>query len=151
VWLKDVRRAPVAHWAPLFILVPVVSGLALHVLTQIVRAGHGNGTPGWYLHIFAAPLALILALGWRRWLSPLLIYAVLFHVGCWALQLSLFSGCAFKGTAAKYVQLGPCFVDAGRLAALGAPVLGALALAAAVVAAGFALWTQRRGAPAAAR
>ncbi len=148
-WLIRLRWAPTPVIAPLFLAAPLLLGMMYYLLTQIARAGGGAGTPGWYFHIMMPPLSLALVMGWRQRsiLAGLAIYAILFHVIAWVTQLSLFSGCAFKGGDYKYIQfdLGDCLIAPARLAVLGEPLLGALALGAAVVAAGAAcLWALRQ-------
>src|SRR5262249_48806209 len=105
-WLTQLRRASNAVIAPLFIAGPVVLGLLYHWLTQMNLGSAGIGTPGWYLHMLQGPLALAFVVGWR-WrllLSGLTVYALAFHAVCWASQLSLFSGCAYKSGNYKYVE-----------------------------------------------
>ncbi|HXQ41198.1 MAG TPA: hypothetical protein VN821_08025 [Candidatus Udaeobacter sp.] len=148
-WLRRLRHLPVEAAAPLFIVGPFLLGLAYYRLTQMTLLGGGAGTPGWYLHILAGPLTLALVLGWR-WrfgLSVLAIYALGFHAAVWAMQLSLFSGCAYKAGAYKYTQLdwSGCFIVPSRLAVLGYPLLGGIALLAGLVlAAGTTIWFYRQ-------
>ena len=54
------------------------------------------------------------------------------------LQLSLFSGCAFKTADDKYVQAGACFIVPEHLALVAWPVLGSAALLLALLASAFA-------------
>jgi len=128
--------------------------LVYYMLTQIARGPGAAGTPGWYLHILAGPLSLAFVTGWRGWwrylLAALAGYAILFHIGVWAMQLSLFSGCAFKAGDYKYVQfdLATCFVDPARLAVIAEPLLGGLCLAVALVLALLAALEWRKIAPA---
>ncbi len=137
-WLIRLRWAPTPVIAPLFIAAPMVLGLAYYLLTQIARGPEAALTPGWFLHILAGPLSLALVIGWRQRLTLTILaaYAVVFHVVAWMAQLSLFSGCALRGGDSGYVQFdfGSCFIDPARLAVLGEPLLGGLALAAALVA-----------------
>ncbi len=139
-WLRRLARLPIAAAAPLFLAGPFLLGLAYFRLTQMARAGEGAGTPGWYLHILAGPLALVLVLGWRwrRVLAALGVYALGFHAAVWSMQLSLFSGCAYKAGTDKYTQIDPggCLIVPERLAVLGYPLLGGIALAAALALAG---------------
>src|SRR5262249_35105882 len=134
--------------APLFIVAPVIAGLSVHWLTQMTLPGGGNGTPGWYLHILAGPLSLVLALGWRRALvfRVLGIYAVAFHTACWALQLSIFSGCTAKSADNEHLLVGDCLVSFERLSVLGWPVLGCVVLALAIATLGVAVQETRRAA-----
>ena len=136
IWLMRLHRARDVALAPLFIVVPMVMALIAHWLTQMTLTAHANGTPGWYLHILAGPLALALALGWRKFFWPLAAYAVIFHAACWTLQLSLFSGCTFKSPDDKYVQAGECVIAPEHLALLAWPTLGAVAMVLALVSAG---------------
>jgi hypothetical protein len=147
-WLAQLRGARLPVIAPVFLAGPIILGLVYHWLTQMTLGGGGNGTPGWYLHILHGPLALALVVGWRRRgiLMMLAGYALLFHAACWVMQLSLFSGCAFKAGDYKYVQLGSCLIEPSHLAVLGEPTLGMAALALAVslgTAAGF-IWMMPR-------
>jgi len=123
--------------APLFLAAPVLAGLVYHDIAHNLLPGAASGTPGWYFHILAAPLALALALGWqwRRLFVLLAGYAVLFHVACWLGQLSFFSGCAYKPGPHMWLRLDPgsCFISTANLAVLGEPALGFAALAAASV------------------
>ncbi len=136
IWMMQLRRARDVTVAPLFIAAPMVLGLVAHWVTQMTLPGHGNATAGWYLHILAGPLALALALGWRKSFWPLAAYAGIFHAACWALQLSLFSGCAFKSPDYKYVQAGECLIVPEHLALLAWPTLGTAALLLAFLSAG---------------
>ena len=153
-WLVRLRWAPTPVIAPLFIATPMILGLIYYMLTQIARGPGAAGTPGWYLHILAGPLSLAFVTGWRGWwrylLAALAGYAILFHIGVWAMQLSLFSGCAFKAGDYKYVQfdLATCFVDPARLAVIAEPLLGGLCLAVALVLALLAALEWRKIAPA---
>jgi len=137
-WLIKLRWAPTPVIAPLFIATPMVLGLCYYMLTQLARGAEGGGTPGWYLHIMAGPLSVALIMGWRQRaiLAVLAVYAVLYHAVLWAMQLSLFSGCAFKAGSYKYTQFdfAHCFIVPERLAVLAEPWLGAVALAGALVA-----------------
>lgn len=139
-WLRRLARLPITAAAPLFIAGPFILGLAYFRLTQMARDGEGTGTPGWYLHMLAGPLAFALVLGWRwrRVLAGLALYALGFHAFVWTMQLSLFSGCAYKAGTYKYTQfdLGGCLIVPERLAVLGYPLLGGMALAAALALAG---------------
>jgi hypothetical protein len=152
-WGIRLRWAPTPVIAPLFVATPMILGLIYYLLTQIVRGANSSGTPGWYLHILAGPLSLALVVGWRQRLvlAALAVYALGFHVVIWATQLSLFSGCAFKGGDYKYVQFdfASCLIDPSRLSVLAEPLPGALALAAAAALGLTAcLFWRRVGAPA---
>ncbi len=147
-WVIRLRWAPAPVIAPLFLVAPMVLGLCYYMLTQIARGPGAVGTPGWYLHILAGPLSLVLAVGWRWRLiqAALATYAIAYHVVLWAMQLSLFSGCAFKAGDYKYTQFdfGTCFILPDRLAVLGEPLLGGMALATAIVLAFVAALNWRR-------
>jgi hypothetical protein len=144
--LRGIRLRRPADWAPLALLLPMLAGLVYHVFVWM--AGAAAETPGWYLHILAAPLGFALARGWRRprLLAVLLALTAISTAVAWSLQLSLFSGCAAKlGSSVAFGFAGAdCFVSMKGLAALGSPALGlaslaagvALAMAAAVLAAG---------------
>jgi hypothetical protein len=58
----------------------MLGGLLYHLLNMVAMTGEGAGTPGWYLHIFAAPLSLALVIGWRwPWVQGALAgYGVVF-------------------------------------------------------------------------
>jgi hypothetical protein len=146
-WLRRLRWSPVPVIAPLFIAAPMFLGMVYYLLTQMARPDGGAGTPGWYFHILASPLSLILVIGWRQHfvLGALAAYAILFHAVMWTAQLSLFSGCAFKAGDYKYLQFdfSSCLIDPARLAVLGEPILGGLALAAALAAGIAAFWSYK--------
>jgi hypothetical protein len=150
LWLVGFFRWPLIGQAPLFLAAPLLAGLVSHQLLSIATGGYVADTPGWYLHILAGPLSLALALGWRwrRLLGPLALYAVLFHALCWAGQLSLFSGCAYKPGPGQALALDPgsCLIVPGHLAEIGTPALGFAALGLTVVSGiGALYWAHRRG------
>ena len=155
VWLLRFFRWPVAAQAPLFMAAPLLAGLASHQLLSIATDGYVADTPGWYLHILAGPLSLALALGWRwpRLLGALAAYAVLFHAFCWAAQLSLFSGCAYKPGPGLPLTLNPgsCLIVPSHLAEIGSPGVGFLALGLAAAAGTAALGLALRKSKAAIR
>ncbi|WP_109108701.1 hypothetical protein [Azospirillum sp. TSO35-2] len=143
-WLSGLQRCRFvekpAQWLPLFLVVPVAGGLAYHLLTAIAETGRGAGTPGWYLHILAAPISFAMATGWERLRSQRFRRAALrfLAVGSIALglvghgmQLALFSGCAVKAGTNKYYDLATdaCWVDWTQLSELGFPWVGLLSLA----------------------
>ena len=150
-WLIRLRWKPTPVIAPLFIATPMILGLIYYLLTQMTRGADAQGTPGWYLHILAGPLSIALVVGWRpRFLLWVLAaYAIAFHVMIWAVQLSLFSGCAFKAGDYKYVQFdfATCFIDPSRLAVIAEPMLGGIALASGLALALAACLGWRRVAP----
>lgn len=120
------RVEAVMDWAPAFLALPLVLSLLYHVLVFIALTGRGASTPGYYLHVLAAPLGLAFALGWYGGLMQRLLfgYTFGFTLAVWALQLSLFSGCAAKlGADPHYSFAGAaCFLDGRQLAVLGEPV-----------------------------
>jgi hypothetical protein len=71
-----------------------------------------------------------------RLFAALTDYAVVYHAACWAAQLSLFSGCAYKPARHEALRLDPgsCLIAPTHLSALGEPLLGVAALTAAIVA-----------------
>jgi Predicted membrane protein (DUF2142) len=129
-WGRSLREAEPAEtvmdWAPAFLTAPLVLSLLYHVLAFVALTGRGASTPGYYLHVLAAPLGLAFALGWRGGLMQRLLfgYTAGFTLAVWALQLSLFSGCAAKlGADPHYSFTGAaCFLDGRQLAVLGEPV-----------------------------
>ena len=124
-------------WAPGFFVAPMLAGLIYHVFVWM--AGAGAVTPGWYLHILAAPLGFAVALGWRhiRVMSGLLALTVLYTLAAWGFQLSMFSGEAAKLGDDKHYSLTGAdrFIDFHALSALGHPIFGAACLVTGVIAA----------------
>jgi hypothetical protein len=148
VYVVRLRRLDLAAWSPVFLIAPVVAGLCYHLLAMLAETGTGNVTPGWYLHIFAAPLSLVLVLGWpgRRLMVPLLVYAVAFSGMVACIQISFFSGCLPRvGLAKVWLPAADCLLDVGRLRVLAEPDLGLPALAVAVLALGSAGILSLRG------
>lgn len=148
-WLLHFRRWPIQGQAPLFLVTPFLLGLLYHQVVMVATQPAGwAGTPGWYLHILCAPLALALALGWRHWrlFGALAAYAIAFHLVCWITQLSFFSGCAYKPGPRLPLRLDPgsCLIDPMHLAELGAPVLGAASLTVAIAAGAAAVFLMVR-------
>jgi hypothetical protein len=133
-YLRTLDRR-VQSWAPIAFAAPLLAGLIYHVL--VWTAGVGAETPGWYLHILAAPLGFAVALGWHKPLALglLTVATGLYAAAAWAFQLSMFSGCAAKLGADKHYDLAGarCFVDLHALGALGHPMLGFAALAVGVL------------------
>ena len=125
---------------------PLLAGLVYHILVWAM--GVGAATPGWYLHILAAPLGLAVARGWTRprTLGLLTLLTGVYSAATWAFQLSMFSGCAAKLGANKHYDLAGagCFIDRHALAAVGHPLLGMVCLVlGAVLALSAALWAWR--------
>lgn len=134
-YLRGLTPGDLIGWAPLALTLPMLAGLLYHLL--VWATGVGAVTPGWYLHILAAPLGLAVARGWTRprVLGVLSLLTVLYSAAAWAFQLSLFSGCAAKLGADKHYNLAGagCFLDLPVLSALGHPLLGSVCLAAGIV------------------
>ncbi len=139
MYLYRSRRLTRAELTPLFIVAPVVAGLLFHLLAMVAETGIGNGTPGWYLHIFAGPLSLVLVLGLagRAVMLPMLVYAVAFFIGVACLQATFFSGCLSRVGDGKvsFLQAGGCMMDLSGLQSVALPQI---ALAACLLAAAFA-------------
>ena len=143
-FVREARKYPATDpiWLPVWLTVPVLGGLFYHVL--VVIALGSNGTPGWYLNIFAPFLGTAVgysiarvrrsAVG-RIALSVSLAYAIVFlAVALWS-QTALFAGCAIKNTEKYYEFAGSWFcldrlgeINA-HLSVLGWPLLGLLAIA----------------------
>jgi hypothetical protein len=154
-WVLRIRKTTAATdpvlWLPAFLVMPVMLGLIFHVMASIAVYGRSI-TPGWYLHILAAPIGFTMAVGWRwpsaqRWLAA---GAVMVGVIAWGLQLSMFSGCATKNAVSKWYDLSgaTCLIDWRQLDVLSMPTLGVVSVAVGLVAgiAGLLLLRQQRGA-----
>jgi hypothetical protein len=134
-YLRGARRGDLTAMAPLCLVAPMAGGLLYHQFLTVAGTGEGSGTPGWYLHIFAGPLSLALALGWRwpRVQGGMAIYALAYSAAMVPWQLSFFSGClARTGIGTASVAGARCGVDFGHLRAITLP---GVALAAGAVAA----------------
>jgi len=130
-----VSRRDFVALAPVFLVVPVLAGLLFHLGVMLAGTGQGGGTPGWFLHIFAGPTSLVLALGWRRWMWPLVVYALVLDVLLAWCQLAFFSGCLPRaGLSAVQPWRAVCFVNSGHLAVLGFPAVAGLSAALGVAA-----------------
>lgn len=146
-WARRLHRGPLKNALPLFVLVPMLGGLSYHMMLRIALTGEGVGIPGWYLHILAPALALILAQawpqrGWQRWsVWGLSVYTLIFTAWAWLQLLALYSGCAIKEAHTKHIVWpeGSCFIDISHLNALGYPVTGFIGLGLAVLCTGLAL------------
>ncbi len=140
-YVSRLRRGGLVTWTPLALAIPMAAGLVYHVFTWM--AGTSAVTPGWYLHILAAPLGFALALGWSRprLLAILTSLTGAYTLVAWGFQLSLFSGCASKlGHDKHYVFEGTtCFLSEHTLAALGHPIAAASLLLGGVITACAAL------------
>jgi hypothetical protein len=134
-YVRRLSRADLIGWAPLALTLPFLAGLVYHVLVGLT--GIGAATPGWYLHILAAPLGLAVARGWKqpRLLALLAALTAVYTAAGWAFQLSMFSGCAAKLGDNKHYDLtgAGCFIDQHALFALGHPLLGFVCLTAGVI------------------
>jgi hypothetical protein len=143
-YARGLTRTDLLGWAPIALAAPLLAGLIYHVLVWM--AGVGAATPGWYLHILAAPLGLAVARGWTRprALWALALLSGLYSAATWAMQLSLFSGCAAKIGADKHYSLAGagCFIDGHALSAVGHPLAGAVCL---VIGLGLAVTAAWRG------
>ncbi len=131
------KRLSTIYVAPLFLILPMLAGLAYHSFVQTAMGPKGVGTPGYYLHIFAAPLGVMTMLGarvlWARMAGRVWIFAWLTvmsaNIAFGQLhQLNMFAGCALKlGDRSDYVP-ADCFampwslID--RLSVLTYPVAG---------------------------
>lgn len=131
-YVRGLSRTDLIGWAPLALAAPLLVGLVYHVFVWM--AGAAAATPGWYLHILAAPLGLAVARGWTRprILGLLTMLTGLYSAAAGAFQLSLFSGCAAKLGADKHYNLAGagCFIDPRALSALGHPSVGLACLGA---------------------
>jgi hypothetical protein len=133
--------------APVFVVAPVLAGLLYHLAVMVASTGIGGGTPGWFFHIFAGPLSLVLALGWRRFCWPLVVYAGILDVALAWMQAEFFSGCLPRvGQGAVDVLAATCVMDVDRLRFLTFPdvalVTFGLGLAALI---GTVTFVKRRG------
>jgi hypothetical protein len=121
----------------MFLVGPLVLSLCYHVVAYLALTGSGASTPGYYLHILAAPMAFAVSLGWRKGivLPALWLYTALFTLGLWALEASMFSGCAAKLKVDPHFSFkgATCLVDVKQLAVLGHPGVAAAALGVAAV------------------
>jgi hypothetical protein len=145
-WVSRLRKLPPLAWAPLFLIGPLFLSLCYHVVAYLALTGSGASTPGYYLHILAAPMAFAVSLGWRKgiMLPALWLYTALFTIGLWVLEASMFSGCAAKLRVDPHFSFkgATCLVDINQLAVLGHPTVaaGALGLAAVLVVAVASQW-----------
>jgi hypothetical protein len=153
-WATRLKTLPPLAWAPLFLVVPLLLSLCYHIVAYVALTGRGASTPGYYLHILSAPMAFAVSLGWRKGviLPALWLYTAVFTLGLWALETSMFSGCAAKLRVDPHFSFkgATCLVDLRQLSELGHPVVAtsALGLAAIVI---VLVVTQWRSGPAAPR
>lgn len=156
VWRRSPDRTALLLLAP-FLLGLLVHGMML-ALTQGIRS-----VPGWYLHVFAAPLGLLLARGlaalpataiWRGLTALAVAGATLFGLVMAYLQTMLFAGCVdLAADSNRYrIPAGGCLdvIDAlpQRLGILAYPgtALLCFALGACLIAASM-LWLADRWRP----
>ncbi len=148
-WASRLRALPALAWAPLFLVGPLLLSLCYHIVAYVALTGRGASTPGYYLHILAAPMAFAVSLGWRKGilLPALWLYTAVFTIGLWGLEASMFSGCAAKLKVDPHYSFkgATCLVDVKQLAALGHPAIAATALGAAVA---IVLWAAALQSPA---
>ncbi|WP_019961208.1 hypothetical protein [Woodsholea maritima] len=131
-WAWRLRLQRLKDALPLFVLVPMLGGLSYHMMLRIALTGEGVGIPGWYLHILAPALALILALawpqkGWQRWgVWSLSAYTLVFTAWAWLQLLALYSGCAIKQAETKHIvwPQGACLIDLAQMQSLAYPFMG---------------------------
>ena len=129
----------------------MLAGLVYHVFVWM--AGAGAVTPGWYLHILAAPLGFAVALGWRHArgdVRPAGLHRLLHCCRLGLSTLHVLRRTAKLGADKHYSLTGASrFIDGRTLSALGHPVFGGLCLVLGaltiLVAAGFAVraWRAR--------
>lgn len=155
--LARFRTAPL-NWAPLLIAAPMFLGLCYHVLIRLVLSGHGVGTlgtPGWYLHMLAAPLGFAAALGLinlgssrrlRLILAALFAYTFVYFLVAFGYQLMFYAGCMVKVPETKHFGFPAEPACSGGLPAvfqhletLGQPRLGIPLVVAGLAMAAFAL------------
>jgi hypothetical protein len=82
-------------------------------------------------------MAFAVSLGWRKGvlLPALWLYTALFTVGLWALEASMFGGCAAKLRVDPHFSFkgATCLVDFRQLAVLGHPAVAGAALGLAAI------------------
>ena len=98
--------------AILWVLLPMLGGMAYHLLSRIAEGTEGHGTPGWYMSILAPACAvplgagMIAVAGWRRarWLAPALwVWMVAFVVATFWLHAALYAGVAVKDMQTRHI------------------------------------------------
>ena len=96
----------------LWVLVPMLCGLAYHLLSRIAGGTGGHGTPGWYVSILAPACAVPLGAGmiavsrWRRlpWLATAMwVWMVCFVVATFWLHAALYAGVAVKDMETRHL------------------------------------------------
>jgi len=102
-YLKTIRHSNVisSECFPVWLVLPILIGLSYHILIRIALTGEGRGTPGFYLHILAAPMSAALGLSlYKIWANNFLKtiiqilfgYIILFSIGTTWSQSLFFSG-----------------------------------------------------------
>ena len=102
-YLQTIRHSKIisSEWLPVWLVLPILIGLSYHILVRIALTGEGRGTPGFYLHILAAPMSAALGLSlhkiWgnnflRTIIQILFGYIILFSIGTTWCQSLFFSG-----------------------------------------------------------
>ena len=102
-YLQTIRHSKIisSEWFPVWLVLPILIGLSYHILVRIALTGEGRGTPGFYLHILAAPMSAALGLSlhkiWgnnflRTIIQILFGYIILFSIGTTWSQSLFFSG-----------------------------------------------------------
>ncbi len=102
-YLQTIRHSKIISpkWLPVWLLLPIIAGLSYHVLIRIALTGEGRGTPGFYLHILAAPMSAALGLSLYKLWSKLFfraivklffVYIIIFSIGTTWSQSLFFSG-----------------------------------------------------------
>ena len=102
-YLKTIRYSNIisSEWFPVWLVLPILIGLSYHILVRIALTGEGRGTPGFYLHILAAPMSAVLGLSLHKiWannflktiMQVLFGYIILFSIGTTWSQSLFFSG-----------------------------------------------------------
>ena len=150
-----------AYALALFLIVPMLLGILHHCLVVLLVDPKG-GTPGWYFHILAAPVAVLFAHGLsslfpsrvpRLLLFVLVVYAFLFYaLALWA-NIALTGGCAgFDSSkifsfpdAALCLSQAQSIID--NIGILAWPRTALAFIAAAFIAWGGALWLSWRQIP----
>ncbi len=74
-YLQNIRHRKIisSEWLPTWLALPILIGLSYHILVRIALTGEGRGTPGFYLHILAAPMSAALGLSlYQIWVNNFL-------------------------------------------------------------------------------
>ena len=102
-YLQTIRQSKIisSKWLPAWLVMPILIGLSCHILVRIALTGEGRGTPGFYLHILAAPMSAALGLSlYKMWVNNffkattqiLFGYIILLSIGTTWSQSLFFSG-----------------------------------------------------------